>query len=840
MISEALVLPLDHAAADLATVGGKGASLARLAGAGLPVPPGFHITTRAYRDFVAADGLAEQITVALGGLDPDDLAAVARAAAAIAAAFAGRELPAATANAIGEAYQGMPVAVRSSATAEDLPELSFAGQHDTFLNITGEDAVLDAVKRCWASLWTARAIGYRARNGIAPDEVALAVVVQQQVPADAAGVLFTANPLTGARGELVINAGWGLGESVVGGQVTPDTYVLASGTGEELLREVNDKTVRTVGDTTGTREEPVPAELRHEPVLDKESAAELAGLGERIQKLYGVPMDVEWAIHNGQFAILQARPITTLGVATEVWNDSVIGDYLWTSGNVGEAVPSVMTPLTWSVIQTLAMPAIGGHPTSGNIGGRFYLNLSVSHSVGAALGAGKTIRQTNEQLLGRIPEGIEVPRLPLSRPGLLRAAAPVVMLFVRQGLAYRKRLAGLLSETPERCRTLHERILAAGDPRALRELWRSDLDSLLREDCQILDVGARQLGAVRTGSALRDLVGEADANTLLAGLHSGSDELASLGPLIGLARLRRGEIDRDTYARTWGHRCPDEFELSAPRPAEDPAWLDRQLGDVDIDPEILLARQVKARDEAWERLRQRYPRKAARVRRRLDRAAAAARGRERARSEMVRTFGVLRAFVVRAGELTGHGDDLFFLSLNEILTVLDGDAAPLDAVPARRAAYRRYRALPPYPTMIRGHFDPVSWAADPDRRADVFDETAPHKPMGDEISGFPGAAGIVLGTARVVSTVEEGEALWPGEILVTVVTNVGWTPLFPRAAAIVTDVGAPLSHAAIVARELGIPAVVGCGNATTRLSTGDRVRVDGAAGTVVIVEEPSR
>jgi pyruvate,water dikinase len=154
-------------------------------------------------------------------------------------------------------------------------------------------------------------------------------------------------------------------------------------------------------------------------------------------------------------------------------------------------------------------------------------------------------------------------------------------------------------------------------------------------------------------------------------------------------------------------------------------------------------------------------------------------------------------------------------------------------VPARRAAYDRYRALPPYPTVIRGRFDPEAWAADPNRRTDVHDASA--EPLGDAVSGFPGAAGVVEGVARVIHDVADGAALEPGEILVTTVTNIGWTPLFPRAAAVVTDVGAPLSHAAIVARELGIPAVVGCGNATTRIKTGDRVRVDGGRGAVTVL-----
>jgi rifampicin phosphotransferase len=191
---------------------------------------------------------------------------------------------------------------------------------------------------------------------------------------------------------------------------------------------------------------------------------------------------------------------------------------------------------------------------------------------------------------------------------------------------------------------------------------------------------------------------------------------------------------------------------------------------------------------------------------------------------------------VRAGEVTGLGDDVFCLNVDELLDVLDGGAVPRERMTIRRATYEQYRSLPSYPAVIRGRFDPVRWAADPDRRSDVFDEHGQATAPSDLVRGFPGASGVVEGIARVAHSVDDGEALRPGEVLVTTVTNVGWTPLFPRAGAVVTDVGAPLSHAAIVARELGIPAVVGCGDATMRLRTGDRVRVDGERGTVEVLE----
>jgi pyruvate,water dikinase len=306
----------------------------------------------------------------------------------------------------------------------------------------------------------------------------------------------------------------------------------------------------------------------------------------------------------------------------------------------------------------------------------------------------------------------------------------------------------------------------------------------------------------------------------------------------GLAQLARGEIDRAVFSRRYGHRGPHEIEVSAPRPAEDPGWIDKQLASLQHTArgvDELLAGQVAARQAIWARLARERGKQGTATRTMVARWAKAARAREEARSEVARSFWVLRAWVLRAGELTGHGDDLFFLSLPEVLDVLHSADSPLSAVPGRKATYETYSALPPYPALIRGRFDPVRWAADPNRRADYYDERSTMAPADDTITGLAGASGVADGVARVIRQVEDAGQLGDGEILVTTVTNIGWTPIFPRAAAVVTDVGAPLSHAAIVARELGIPAVVGCGNATMRLHTGDRIRVDGGKGTVEVL-----
>jgi phosphohistidine swiveling domain-containing protein len=227
------------------------------------------------------------------------------------------------------------------------------------------------------------------------------------------------------------------------------------------------------------------------------------------------------------------------------------------------------------------------------------------------------------------------------------------------------------------------------------------------------------------------------------------------------------------------------------------------------------------------------------MRLRLEQAAQAACQREAVRSEATRSATVVRAFALRAGELTGVGEDVFLLTIYEVVALLAGDDAACRYIPLRKETYERYRALPPYPTIIVGRFDPFQWAADPNRRSDLYNANAPaalHSADAKTIKGFAGALGIVEGTVRRLDRLEDSSQLQPREILVTTMTNIGWTPLFPRAAAIVTDLGAPLSHAAIVARELGIPAVVGCGDATMRLKTGDRVRVDGGKGLVEILE----
>ena len=389
---------------------------------------------------------------------------------------------------------------------------------------------------------------------------------------------------------------------------------------------------------------------------------------------------------------------------------------------------------------------------------------------------------------------------------------------------------------------MQSRISQISKGRELADVWRHEIASHYR-DAMFHIVAASSGAQVQLEQDLRDLAGAEDANALLSNLGGvSSTRLESLGPMAGLEQVLRGEMSREAYLEAYGHRGVNEGEAAWPRPLEDPGWLDRQLAEwaeTPVDVEPMLARQRAAYEAAWERFRQRYPRKARAMRRRLEKVARDTQQREIVRSEGTRGMIVIRAFALRAGELLGIGEDVFFLTIDEVLAGLAGQEAPLRLIPLRRETYERYRDLPPYPTLICGRFDPFAWAADPHRRSDLYDARGPAgQPVAGDpniIHGAAGALGVVEGTVRRLESLEDSPQLQVGEVLVTTMTNIGWTPLFPRAAAIVTDLGAPLSHAAIVARELGIPAVVGCGNATARLKTGDRVRVDGGAGLVEVL-----
>ena len=511
-----------------------------------------------------------------------------------------------------------------------------------------------------------------------------------------------------------------------------------------------------------------------------------------------------------------------------------------------------MTPFTWSVMQggalTNWLQFQGYHPI-GNIGGRPYFSISIFASIFHLLG--RSGQQTLDLIEGtlhlRLPEGMQIPLLPASRRALWTVLPRLVATQWTQ-LQDVRRLPTLLATNPAWCQATRRRIQTAAHRAELAALWQEEIKPYSTRIWSAYLSATNHYASYTTPlrRKLTALVGPDDADALISGLSSESELLASLGPLVGLSQVIHGEMTRQAYLKEYGHRGSHEFEFSIPRPAEDPAWLDGQLAALEqapVDVETLLAQRRAEVEGAWQRFRTRFPRQAKALRRRIDRIGPRARLREAIRSEFGRVTWIFRLWAQRAGRLTGLEDDVFFLAASEILDVLSGGDEPLAFIPARRETYARYTALPPYPVVIRGRFDPFQWAADPRRRSDVFDSHAPGPTAvppeagPGTIVGAAGAAGRVEGLVRRLDGPEEGQLLRQGEILVTAQTNIGWTVLFPRAGAIVTDVGAPLSHTAIVARELGIPAVVGCGDATMRLQTGDRVIVDGGRGTVQVLKQ---
>ena len=846
--------PLNVPGGELSLLGGKGQALVRLTEAGFNVPDGFCVTTDAYAAFLAANRLGPLIVDLTRTLDPDDLAAVERVSGIITTSFEAGDVPSSVVNQIRGGYAALGhvrVVARSSATTEDLPSASFAGQQDSFLDIGDIGSLLQAVRKCWASVWSPRALVYRARQGYSDADVAVAVVVQRMINAQVSGVLFTVDPVTGLDSAITINSAWGLGQAVVDGDVSPDTFTVDRRSGRLTKQHTGTKEVMAVRSARGITLARVPLNLRHRPSLSKAQALRLARLGRRIEAVFQQPVDVEWCRVESELHVLQARPVTAAGQA-DPWNDSYRGDFLWSNTNVGEAIPDVMTPASWSMIQVflrdaMATASIPPYVGYGRIAGHIYLNVSVMKTLSGIVGVNeRSFRSLTEEVFGHLPDDVVIPPVPASWATVMRSVVPVGLHVLSEVHRDVRKLDGYLAQHPALCSRRRAEIAQITDSAELAELWRTTLEPEFHKASLMLSAATRSSGAsfVTTRKRLQGMVGPIGANAVTAGLGGDGGQLASMDLIKGLDLLDAGTIDEATFNERYGHRGPHEFEISRPRSGEDPDWLAAQRGqrtpEVQAGVEARQEKQAQVRTLAWNRLGRKFPLQAWTMKRQVAQWGRIARNRELARSEVIRYFWVLRAFALRAGELTGLGDDIFFLELPEILDALAGDVLDSDEIAMRRRIYDYYSALPPLPGLIRGRFDPFAWAKNPSSRVDPRAVSGGEKaPAGGDVaatvSGFAGSAGIVEGTARVIISAADGGRLQPGEILVTNVTNVGWTPLFPRAAAVVTNVGAPLSHAAIVARELGIPAVVGCGNATEVIADGDRVRVDGSTGRVSVL-----
>jgi pyruvate,water dikinase len=515
-----------------------------------------------------------------------------------------------------------------------------------------------------------------------------------------------------------------------------------------------------------------------------------------------------------------------------------------------------MTPLTWSVV-CFAIEDwvfIPGQPSVGNIGGRPYMNISVFASILYALGKDRQgfLDAMELVLYLSLPNDLEIPTISLSRLSLLRAIGTYLKVQYEQWRGWR-RLETYLADNKQWFELVRKRIDSETSGPALADFFEKGMAPHIKAGAwSVLGCVSRSsVWMTRLRKDLTKLIGAEDAHYLIGNIGERSGFLASLAPMKGLSDIKEKGTTKEQYLKEYGHRGPEEFELSVPRPAEDPSWLERRLEDCaehPVDIAKLVENQRDNYTRAWLHLISSQPSEAKSFDRRITRNAKLAGLREESRSAYVRDRWAVRLFALRAGTLTGLGDDIFFLTLQEVLMLLKETGDHTGFISERRACYEHFKSLPPYPSLIRGRFDPSVWAKDPERTPDLFDSFSTDLRSKTQVAetdaedrevvrGSAGSAGVVQGRVRRLSHPDEGGQLQTGEILVTTATDIAWTLLFPRLAAVVTDVGAPLSHAAIVARELGIPAVVGCGNATARLRTGDLVLVDGSQGTVKLLEK---
>ena len=837
------------AGSDIDQAGGKAANLGELTRAGLPVPPGFVVLTEAYRAYIAEHQLHEQITALAAA--SDDPAGYDEAAAQIKALFED-EVSDTLRTEIAEAYaalgEDVPVAVRSSATAEDLPEASFAGQQDTFLNVRGLDDLLVAVGDCWASLWTARAMAYRARQGIDPATVSLAVVVQQMVDAESAGVMFTANPSNGRRDETVISAAWGLGESVVSGAVNTDNIVVRTSDGTIVSNEIADKAVMSVYAEQRTQERPVPADRRKRPVLSEAEVAELAAYGTRIENHYGTPQDIEWARADGNFWILQARPITAL------------------------PEPEAAMPTDWTVPEPTAM----------------YVRASIVEQLPDPLSplfADMIDGAVTRSLQSLFRELLQEDVIRERDVGLTTVNGYAYYRYTRSGMgrlmwksppAFRMLFSG---GTQDRWRSYshprYRRIVSDWTARDISEL---STDELLAGVQELVDAAAEYYTAVQTiipvaatsevlftwcyDSVVRTkddppapvfLLGydsapiraEKSLYDLATWTRSHPELAESLLALPPQTFLETAAESQDPLWHEWQTRFQAHLagyghvvynlDFINPVPADDPVPLLETLrffvSGKGVDPYERQQRSAASREEATAAVLTRLDAvRAMPIRRLLRWAQRVAPVREDALADVGLAWPQLRRMLAEIGRrlqqasVINEPDEVYWLRRKEIE---DGVGNLAEQVEQRKQLWRgQLRATPPQ-LLPKG-----SWG-------DMFRNWMPaasEDQTGDLIKGTGASAGMITAPARVLGGPQDFGSMQPGDVLVASITTPAWTSLFAMASAVVTDIGGPLSHSSIVAREYGIPAVLGTAVATRRIRSGQLIKVDGDAGTVRLLD----
>jgi len=848
----------------VAVVGGKGAHLGELSRIeGITVPAGFCVTTEAFRRIVADTWSIDDRLERLARLDADDRDAIRATSAEIRRRIEEIHIP----NDLAEAITGElallgeqgAFAVRSSATAEDLPTASFAGQQDTYLNIVGPAAVLQHVSRCWASLFTERAVTYRLRNGIDHRTVHMAVVVQRMVFPQASGILFTADPVTGNRKVVSIDASFGLGEALVSGLVNADVYKVRDD--HVIARTIGNKRLAVhASPLGGTQQCAIGVEQRDRPALTNEQVVRLAQLGRHIEAHFGRPQDIEWCLVDDDLLVVQSRPITTLfpiPVASDGEN------HVYLSVGHQQMMTDAIKPLGISVWQLSAAGPMH------EAGGRLFVDVTqrlaspasregllnllgrgdplFRHALEAVLHRGDFIRTMPNDAPGAGPVGpapAPIPTDPAIVTALIQRNQASIAALKRDirnksGVAL---LDFILADFQELRRILfdpqsHQVFMSAMEA----TWWLNDrLQAWLGEKnaADTLTLSVPNNVTSEMGLALLDV---ADAirphPDVVAFLeHAGDD-----GFLDELPSLEGGS-DASDAIRAWldkyGMRCVGEIDITRPRWSERPTTLLLMiLGNIrNFEPGAGKRRFEQGRQEALKKEHELLERlralpdgdqKADEAKRMIDRVRTYIGYREYPKYGMVCRYFVYRQALLEEAErlvrarVLREPEDIFYLTLHEIHGVVRTNQVDHELIRERREAFKLYQGLTP-PRVLTSEGEAVSGAY---RREDL--------PAG-ALVGLAVSAGTIEGRARVILDLSDAD-LEPGDILVTPYTDPSWTTVFVAIAGLVTEVGGTMTHGAVIAREYGLPAVVGVEHATQRIRDGQRIRVHGTEGYVEIV-----
>lgn len=828
--------------ADLPLVGGKGFNLGKLTAAGFLVPPGFCVTTDAYRTTLeTVDKQSREVVQAAAlpeSLESEILAAYHRLGADL-------------------------VAVRSSATAEDRPDASFAGQQDTFLNVSGTSELLEKIQTCWVSLWSDRAVAYRREHGIEDAQLAMAVVVQAMIDAEVSGVMFTRNPTGGD--ELIIESNWGLGESVVSGEITPDHFMLSRETGN-LIRETVVSKRKMI-----TREgvQAVPIGQREIPSLQRGKVGELGELGMQVDAFYGAPQDVEWAHAEGQFYLLQARPITTLTDAAEIeqlrrqeietlQKKADEGGTVWSRYNLAEVLPAPL-PMTWAIMQEFMSGRGGFGLTCRELGflpsrrfdeegvldlicGRLYFNLSKE----VEFNFHGFLFEHDFQQLKRDPHKAIYPQ---PTPNIKRSN---VLFWFKFPYYIAKAITAELKHSKIRKdldRLLTEKIFPTFEEYvqtqrqvSLEELsdqeviekfheWREKTLNEFAKDALKATVFA-SFSYQQLETTLQKCFSAEEARDLARLLITGLEDDLTVDANLRMWEIAQGELTLEDFLEKHGHRSVSEFELAQPRWREDPSYVEQIIASFHTNPNANPMKHLQSQRTHREKAKRRLARlpvsKAAAFRKQINKVLDLTQRympfRESTKFYLMLGYELIRNALRELDRRYQLDGGIFYLVPDELDRLIEGE--DLELMIAERKTTRSRLLKIELPDVIY---------------SDLLNRVGAPQAIEakDEIQGVGVSVGVATGEAYVLREAADAEIAGKNYILVCPSTDPGWTPLFLHAAALVMEYGGMLSHGAIVAREYGIPAVVNVAAATQRFQAGQRLRVDGSRGIVSILEDES-